>query len=251
MAPKSPQKTRLDDNAEIYKRREPKTERQKLSELSFSGKIEYFRNYYLKMVLATLIIGGMLVWILITMFSPKPEKVLSVALVNFPINESQILKMTADMKEILKVDETTQEIVFDTSFDLNNYDYASAEKIMAYTYTGDIDIFIAPESQFLKYAFSNSMTPLTDLLPTDLYSTLDADDLFICKTRHDSEELPSDAQGPEGVYGIYIEDHPMFEIFTKDSIKKDPPVIGVIISGNNQNNAAEYIRYLLSQIPSK
>ncbi len=248
MAPKSPQKTRLDDNAEIYKRREPKTEKEKLSELDFSGKIEYFRNYYLKKLLATLLIGGILLWVIITIVTPKPEKVLNVALVNFPISQEDIQQMTSDLNEILEVDKETQQIVFDTSFDLKNLDYASAEKIMTYTFAGEIDIFIAPESEFLKYAFSNIMSPLTDLLPTDLYSTINADDFFICKTRLDDEELPSEAQGPEGVYGIYISEHPMFDFFTEESVKSDPPVLGVIISGKNQENALAFIQYLLSQM---
>lgn len=247
MAPKAPQKTRLDDNAEIYKRREQKSERQKLSELNFSGKVEYFKNYYLKKLLAFLIIGGMLTWILVTMLSPKPETVLSVALINFPLDQTDIEQMTTDLSDILNVDSETQEIVFDTGYDLNNYDYASAEKLTTYTYAGEIDIFIAPESQFLKYAFSNTMASLTDILPTDVYSTLDTDDLFICKTRQDDEELPSEAKGPEGVYGIYIDDLSMFDFFTPDSIVSDPPVIGVVISGKNQENAVEFIKYLLKQ----
>ena len=118
MAPKSPQKTRLEDNAEIYKRREPKSERQKLSEMDFSEKVDYFKHYYLKILLATLVIGGFLLWIIITMVTPKPERVLNVAFINYPIVEEDLAKMEADLTERLNVNPENQEIFFDTSYDL-------------------------------------------------------------------------------------------------------------------------------------
>lgn len=245
MAPKAPQKTLLDDNAEIYKRRDPKSEKEKLREMSFSEKVAYFKIYYLKKLLAALVIGGFLLWIVVTIVTPKPERVLNVAFVNYPLTQDYLDKMESDLTDILQVDPETQELFFDTSYDLVNHDYASAEKIMTYTYTGEIDIFIAPESQFLKYAFSESMWPLTDLLPTDLYSTFSPTDLFVCKTRvKDDEEVPSQATGPEGVYGIYLRD---LEIFSNFDTATDPPVIGVIVTAKNKENAVSYIKYLLNK----
>jgi hypothetical protein len=245
MAPKAPQKTQLDDNAEIYKRRDSKSEREKLSEMNFSEKVAYFKIYYLKKLLATLVIGGFLIWIIVTMVTPKPERVLNVAFVNYPVTQDYLDKMETDLSKLLKVDPKTQELFFDTSYDLLNHDYASAEKIMTYTYSGEIDIFIAPESQFLKYAFSETMWPLTDLLPTDLYSTFAPSDLFVCKTRvNDDEEVPEQATGPEGVYGIYLKDIDMLDIFDTAT---DPPVLGVVVTAKNKENAISYIKYLLNK----
>lgn len=245
MAPKAPQKTQLDDNAEIYKRRDPKSERQKLKEMDFSEKVAYFKIYYLKKLLATLVIGGFLIWIIVTMVTPKPERVLNVAFVNYPVSQEYLDKMETDLTELLQVDPDNQELFFDTSYDLLNHDYASAEKILTYTYSGEIDIFIAPESQFLKYAFSETMWPLTDLLPTDLYSSFDTSELFMCKTRlKDEEEVPSQATGPEGVYGIYLKDIDMLSPFDNAT---DPPVIGVVVTAKNKENAISYIKYLLNK----
>jgi hypothetical protein len=243
MAPKSPQKPTLDDNAENYKRREHKSEKQKLSEMEFTEKVAYFKCYYLKKLLAALVIGGFLIWIIITVVMPKPDRVFSLAFVDYPILQEDIDKIEAELTKLLNVNPDSQEIFIDTSFQLN--DYASVEKLTVYTYSGEIDIFIAPASQFIKYAFSGAMCPLTDLLPTDLYSTLKASDLFVCKTRENNdEEVPEQATGPEGVYGIYLKDLDMFDFFDTST---DPPVIGVMVTSKNKENATSYLKYLFKK----
>ncbi|MDD5935833.1 MAG: hypothetical protein PUC65_09775 [Clostridiales bacterium] len=248
MAPRTPKITRLDDNAEIYKPREYKTEREKWKELDFRGKVEYFNNYYLAKLIATFVIIGMVVWILVTVFRPKKEEVLSVAMINYPIELEEIDQMTSDMNEILEVDPETQIVTFDTGYDLLNEDVASLQKLSTLLFAGEIDVFIAPESEFHKYAFSESLMPLTELLPTDLLSTLTEDQIFRCKTRLDDEVLPEDALGPEAAYGIYIQDLPMFEYFKKDYISDNPPVIGVIANTENETNCVKFIQYLLDKV---
>lgn len=248
MAPRTPKVTRLDDNAEIYKRRETKSEREKLSELSFAGKVQYIKSYYLPKFFAGMVIVGMIVWILVTVLRPKKEDVLNVAMINYPIELEYIDQMTSDMNEALNVDLETQRVFFDTGFDLLNDDIASLEKISTYLFAGEIDVFIAPESEFLKYAFSNALTPLDDTILPEHFKALEEEGrLFKCKTRLDDEELPQDALGPEGIFGIYIQDLPMFEYFTKESIQSNPPVIGIISTGKNQENSAEFIKYLLNK----
>lgn len=236
----APKETRLDDGAEIYKRREPQSEKEKLSAMTFSEKIEYFKQYYLKKTIVILIVAVFMGCLLYTMLSPKPDRVLNVALVNYPLSTEKQTDLQTALEQYYQIDKEKQEIVIDTGFDLNNYDYASAEKLTTYTFNGDIDIFIAPESWFLNYAFSNTLSPLTDLLPTDLYSEL-SDRLFTCKTRLDDEEVPSEAQGPEGVYGIYAQGLPLLKGL-EDST--NPPVIGIIVTAKNQENAVEFIRFL-------
>ncbi|HCL02189.1 MAG TPA: hypothetical protein DHW61_07170, partial [Lachnoclostridium phytofermentans] len=201
----------------------------------------YFKQYYLKKLLATLVLIGFVSYFLYDVLSPKPETVLSVAMVNYPLAEETKAQFENDLNELLDVNPETQRILIDTSYDLNNYDYASAQKLSVYSISGELDLFIAPESQFVKYAFSNSLTPLTDALPTDVYSAL-SDRLFSCRTRLNDEEYPSEAQGPEGVYGIYAEDLPMFKAYK--GYMQDPPVIGIIVTSKNSENAVTTIRHL-------
>lgn len=237
----TPKETRLDDSAEIYKKREKMTERQKLSDMNTSEKWEYFKQYYLKKLISILVIAGFVGYLLYEVLSPKPDTVLNVAMVNYPLNEETLTQLENDIKELLNVNPETQNIIIDTGYDLKNHDYASAEKLTTYAFAGELDLFIAPESQFIKYAFSNSLTPLTDALPTDVYSAL-SDRLFSCRTRLNDEEVPAEAQGPEGVYGIYAEDLPMFEAYK--GYMQDPPVIGIFVTSKNTENAVTTIRHL-------
>lgn len=247
MAPRTPKVTRLDDNAEIYKRRELKSEREKLSEMDFAGKVEYFKNYYLAKLLAGLVIVGLITWILITIFTPKKEVVLNVSMINYPIDLNDIEQMTSDMNEILEVDTETQKIFFDTGFDLLNGDLASYEKLSTLLIVGEIDIFIAPELEFLKYGFSNALVPLDEAFSaTDIEKISTKNQLFSCKTRLDDEELPQDALGDEKTFGIYIQDLPMFDYFTKDYIKDNPPVLGIVYNGKNRENSIKFVEYLLN-----
>lgn len=244
MAPKSPQKTKLEDNAEIYKRRNPKSEKEKLSEMDFSEKVEYFKAYYLKKLLALLVIAGLLIWIIITIVTPKPKKVLSVAFSNYPISLELTKRMEADLVKLLDIDEEREGILLDTSYDLKNMDLASSERFTTYTYAGEIDIFIAPESVFLNYAYAEIMLPLDEQLPTDFYNSFAQDDFLVCRTRVGNEEDPSKPTGPEGVYGVYLTDTELFNVFDNTT---DPPVLGLIVNTKNKDNAITFMKYLLNK----
>lgn len=243
----APKQTRLDDSAEIYKRRGQVSEREKIKELDFAGKVEYFKNYYLAKLIVILLVVALVTWLLVTMFGPKKDKVLNLVFVNYPISQEDIDIIQTDLSEILQLDANKQEITFDTGYDLKNDDYASIEKLATYVFAGAVDIFIAPESEFINYAVANTMYPLTDLFPTDLYSTLNQNELLICKTRMSEDETLVNATGPEGVFGIYIQDLPMFRSFKPEYVESDPPVLGVIASCKNRDNAIELIRYFLGQ----
>lgn len=235
----APKQTRLDDSAEIYKRRESQTEREKMREMTGSQKVAYFKEYYLKKILVSIVVIGFIIYLLYTVLRPKPDTVLSLAFINYSYS-TEVEALEAELKEFYQVNEETQEIRVDTGFDLLGNDSASLQKLTTYIAAGEIDIFIAPESVFLKYAFSNCMSPLTDLLPTDMYTELQ-DKLFSCKTRLQDEETPADAMGPEGVFGIYASDT---KLFSNYDLSADPPVIGVIVNTKNSDNAVRFIEYM-------
>lgn len=245
MAPKAPQKTTLDDNAEIYKHRETISERQKLSEMNFSEKVVYFKNYYLKKLIAALIMGGLIIWILVTVSTPKPDRVLNLAVSNFPFPQEIMDQMQTDLKELFDVKSENVAPYIDTSYDLKNFDYASLQKFTTYVFSGEIDIYIGPESTVQRYAMGESFLPLTDFLPTDLYSKFDKEDFLVCKTRLSEDEIePSQATGPEGVYGIYLKELALFDVFDAEA---DPPVLAVVATVKNKENAISYIKYLLNK----
>ena len=230
--------TRLDDSAAIYQNRKPKTEKQKLSEMNGKEKWQYFKDYYLKKVFVGAILLVFVGYFLYTVLSPKPETLLHVACANYVFSEEQIESLKYGFGEYLEMDPETQEIVFDSGYFLNGADYSSAEKLAVLFAAKELDVFIAPESNFTEYAFSGSMWSLSDQLPTELYSAL-SDKFFMSQVRQEEESI-EEATGPSYVFGIYLDETELF----KDYKNEDPPVLGIVLSGQNNENAVEFIRYL-------
>lgn len=230
--------TRLDDNAAIYERRKPKTEKQKLSEMNGKEKWQYFKDYYFKKLTVSILLLGFIGYLLYTMLSPKPDTVLHVASANFAFSEEEIETIQNDFAQHLGINLDTQEVIFESNYLLSDTDYASAEKLTVLFFANELDVFIAPESKFVEYAFSGSLSSLSDQLPTDLYSAL-SDKFFQSQVRQDDEPI-EEASGPSHVFGIYLDDTELY----KDYSSEDPPVLGIVLSSKNKEEAVEFIRYL-------
>lgn len=235
--------TRLDDNASIYERRNPKSERQKLSEMNGKEKWQYFKDYYFKKTIVSVLLISLVGYFLYTVLSPKPETVLHIACANYQFSEEQIEQLEQEVADYLGIDPNTQDVLFDPSYILSDFDYSSAEKLSVLAFARELDVLIVPESKFQEYAFSGSLWSLSDQLPTDLYSAL-SDKFYLSQLRQD-EESYEDATGPSYVFGIYLDEIELF----KDYPTEDPPVLGIVLSGENNENAVEFIRYLFGLNP--
>lgn len=227
----------LDDNASIYAPREEKSEKQKLKEMNFQEKVSYFRTYYLSKTIIGLIVISFAVYFIYTVASPKPETILNAAIVNYPFSDETINKLTTDMAERLQMDSDKEEIMLDASYYLGNgsdaseYTMGTQQKLSTYMYAGEVDVFIAPESVFQSYATAGFFNRLTDILPTELLTSL-SDSIFSSTT----EDNPV-----SGAYGIYLDNTTLF----KDaSTAADRPVLGILVNSKNQDNGIDFIKYL-------
>lgn len=230
--------TRLDDNAALYQRRQEKTEKQKFKELNGKEKWQYFKDYYLRKLLATVVILSFVGYFLYTVLSPKPQNLLSVACANYSFEDDRINELEKEIGDYLKIDPENQEVLFDSTYYLTDQDITSAQKLAVLFAAQDLDVFIAPESKFSEYAFSGSLWSLSDKLPPDLISAL-SDKFYSSQLRQDEESI-QDASGPSYVFGIYLSDTELFKGYPVE----DPPVLGIVLSGQNTENAVQFIRYL-------
>lgn len=235
--------TRLDDNASIYERRNPTSERQKLSEMNGREKWQYFKDYYLKKTIMSVLLISLVGYFLYTVLSPKPETVLNIACANYQFTEEQIDQLEQEVADYLGIDPNTQEVLFDPSYILSDFDYSSAEKLSVLAFARELDVLIVPESKFQEYAFSGSLWSLSDQLPTDLYSAL-SDKFYLSQLRQGDESYEK-ATGPSYVFGIYLDETELFKNYPTE----DPPVLGIVLSGENNENAVEFIRYLFQLNP--
>lgn len=234
-----PKKTVLDDNAEIYQIKDKKTEREKLRELSFKKKLEYLWEYYRLHALGIAIGIAIVVYVIYEIVTPDMETVFYAAWINNTINEDVINEVQTDFANQLEINPKTEQVTFNTSFYFNgspDFSAASSMSLTAFISAKQVDIIIAPESEFQNYAYKGFLEKLSDQLPTDLYSAL-TDHFYMSNQAEDPKQ---------SVYGIYLTDT---ELFKNYAVNTDPYILGIVVNGQHKENAIQFLRYLFHIYP--
>ncbi len=229
-------KTRLNDSAEIYQQRKEQRERDKLREMTLQERISYLWDYYKLHALFTIIGIAVIAYVIYEIVTPKIETQLYVAVIDNPVDPAALEEYEAQFAEHLQIDPEREEVIINPQFYfLADDEYAMSMRQVLVTYVAaqDVDIIIAPKSEFESYSYYGYMYSLSDLLPTDLYSKLS--EYFYIGAREDNPE--------EKVYGIYLDQAPFFQ--DNERISSDNPyILGVIGNSRRTENSAEFIRYL-------
>lgn len=236
-----PRKTILDDNAEIYQIRKQKTEKEKLRELPPKERFHYLWEYYRFHALGVIAGIALIIYVIYQIVTPKVEIKFYAAWISNTINDDIIEEVQTDFGKHLQLDPELEEVIFNTSLYLSSssdYEVNSRLALNTYVAASEVDVMIAPESQFKGYAHNGFMDDLSDQLPTDLYSSL-TDDFFISDTEEDPKK---------SVYGIYLTDT---ELFRDHAVTdpSDPYVLGIIANGKHKENSIEFLRYLFKLYP--
>lgn len=228
--------TRLGDSAEIYQPRRKLTEKEKLRDLPFKKKASYLWDYYRIHAIVFIAVIALTSYIIYTIVTPKVETKFYAAIINNTINEQVLMDYEANFSKHLQLDPTKEAVDFNSNFYFNNDTYNTRQVLSAYIATSEIDVIIAPESEFASYAKSGFMDKLSDQLPTDLYSSM-TDRFYFSEVENDSES---------SAYGIFLTDS---ELFKNNTIDKDPFILGIITNSKHKENAVEFIRYLFQLYP--
>ncbi len=220
----------LNENATIYSKRESKSEKEKWGDLTGKEKVQYFMDYYLKIVLIIGIGAIFVIWLLYTILSPKPETALNITMVSGFLDEETDAQLSNTMMELLALDPKTEQVFLDTSLyikdgEVSEITSASEQKMTIYAYAGEMDLVIAERDVFERYAKNGFFMDLTKALPTNLYSRLSKQFLMTQAQDIDIEEVP---------YGISLSDFANFE--SLNAMMKDP-VIGISAGTKHESNA--------------
>lgn len=229
-------KTVLSDDAAIYKHSEEISEKEKWQGMSKQERWQYFKDYYLAKIVVTILVLAVIGSILHTMLTPKPEVVFSVAIINDSLYQQTYEKMQEDFNSLLALDAETQQTLFDTGYGFGNGDYQSWQKFSMYNAVGDLDVSIMPLSVFEEYAPGNFFSPVTELLPTDLYMAL-SEYMLETKRKDDDGNLIPDS---ETVYGISLESIRLYE----GQQRTEPMVLTINAAPSNKENIEKFLRYL-------
>lgn len=228
--------TRLKEDAAIYsKRQDSKSEKEKWSNLSSHEKVQYFKDYYLKFVIAGALILAFIIWFLYSIFKPKPETMLTVTLINSTMTDEASEALSSQLSSYLDINTDREEIFIDTSLFLDDENpseatMASEQKMVAYAFSGELDIIIAQEDVFERYAKQGYFINLAEALPSNLYSQFN-DTFYMTRAENDTEDIP---------YGISIAGYERFE--NLESYIQNP-VIGIMANTKHKSNAVDTIQW--------
>ena len=232
------EKTKLDDDALLYQKRDEKKDREKFKELDGKGKLQFFRDYYLLKVVIVVIAAVLLGSVIYTVVKPKPEAALNVAVVNDQWEEQALEDFKTSLQDYLGLDASNNTIEVMDALWLNDdgSDMATRTKLMVNISAGMVDVMIADQEQFLSYAQQGLFVDLTEELPADLYQKLNGQILT-------SGVIEEEGQEPTGEYsvGISLENSQLYGSLTNQT---EPMYIGITTSTKNMEDAVKTLQYL-------
>lgn len=216
-----------------------KTELQKLKEMSWKKKIGYVWDYY-KMPIAAVVVVLIVIATGVSQYkSSKVDTVLYTAMINTQGDVSEDSDFYQQVKQVLQVEDGTEEIVFDNSF-FFDLDYqsqmtmATITKILAMVSSQDIDIMIAPKEVYDYYLKQEFFADLEEILPEELQ---EEERFLMGKGENDTEEH---------AYAMSLEGNQVLE---EAGITGDGEVLYLMIpvnTGHTEETEA-FVRFLLSK----
>ncbi|MFV0344535.1 MAG: hypothetical protein ACK5JH_16890 [Anaerocolumna sp.] len=225
----------LKDDAAIYTKREEKSEKQKLGEMTLKEKWQYLKTYYLAKTVISLLAISFVIYLGYSIFAPKSETILYGAIINYALTSEKAEEVQTAFTEHLELDPEISNILLDSTFylgdgdDIDQLTMTSQQKLSTFLFAGDIDIIIGPESFISSYASSGYLSKLTDVLPTDVTNDL-KDSMYYSTTTEDPAK---------SAYGVYIDGSDIYE-----GTLTERPVLAVLANSSYQENAVEFIRYI-------
>lgn len=155
-------KTRLGDDADIYKKREELSEKQKWKELDRAGKITYFRDYYLMKLIvgvAGVIFVASIIW---SSIHSNGGYDLYVAIMSGLVSEEEQAALTEEMqKRLAEAGVEKSSVLLDSNFPVSAL---SVQKLQVYVASGELDVIMTREETFYGMAGYGYFRDLTEVL---------------------------------------------------------------------------------------
>jgi len=229
---------RQEEPVEIYQPRKVQTEREKLRDLPFKKKITYLWDYYRLVALVVVVVLAVLIYFINGILHPSIKPSFYAAIINSEVNPEVMTKYSSDFSSYLSLDPKKTSIELNTNF---NFPINAAvvpdmqAALNTYLAVGEIDVIIAPESEFKNYVTNGYISKLSDELPTDVYSSL-TDYFFVSSTTDDPVK---------NGYGIYLNDSDLFKNITFNSERY---ILGIVVNYKHEDATIDFIRFLFKNL---
>ena len=235
-------KTALDDDAYLYQKREPKTEKQKWAEMNSAQRKQYFLDYYLlKIVLVTAAVVTVFFFIWNFISKSQEENVLYVAVIDESLEAEKLEAFTGELTEYLEADAKKQKVVIDDSFYTKD---GALDKLQVYLANRQIDVVIADQDTYRilsGYGFFQDMDSVLGDRASE-YSENYVEAAGYKESEDISFEDHETAQGEELPYGVDISGS---RKFTDMSEYIGQPVLSVVQNAPNPENAVKFLDLIM------
>ena len=212
-------KTILDDNASIYKKHSDRPKKESLKKMSKEEKWQYFKDYYLKKVIVSIVIIIGIGYFLNIMVFNKTTDILAIGLFGgIEINNKE------EVQEELSLQENDRRL-----FDLMGADA--------------IQLLIMNEDDFKSLSEKGALTDFSTILNEEEYNSLN-NKFVMAKVTELDDKGNIASISDEAPYGIKIDDKVLLngEIYSDEDI-----YIGILIDSKNTENAKQALLYMIEK----
>lgn len=236
--------TTLDDSAAIYTKRETKTGQEQFKSLKGAEKWQFFKDYILMKLLGILALSALIIAILYTMFKPKPDTLIDIAVLDCPFTQEMEEKIVEELNGIYVKNPKKEAILFDTDYYLTSDTYQSRMKLVTRIAANELDCVILPESEFNNCLSNESIASMKTVFSEDQLEAM-GDKIVYTKPEIVNEGGLTVGYGDEDAYALDIT--PLLcELYDMQVAEKY--YVAILITAPHTENIAPLFKYFVGKM---
>ena len=235
---------KLEENPlELYKKRTKETEREEIAALSWKGKVQQFKDYYLKGILIAILLIGIVVYGIVESVTNQGKEALYVAIQKDAIPEEYLPSFEAAIEEYLGIDSGKEIVTVNIS--------ATDQFLQTYFYAGRVDVLITDEQYFEQWGQSEYFYASDENEEVAFYKNYDEKYRYYTTyvtsedVRNNDKTLTKETQASDQTKhncGIYLTDSEKYQQLS-GAFKK--PVLGISAATKHLEDAEKFVEFMM------
>lgn len=214
--------------------------RQRWSKWTLAEKARYIASYYGLAIAAAILAAGVIVFLIRDFCREKAEDAFCIMALGMEMSEEDVLALEKELSEALGLDPLTQRCRIEAGYS-GKGNMQSEAVVSAYMRSGRVDLIIAPEEDFNRYAAAGYLSAFEDIGFSDIaqarpWAAFYAEQIDYSKAGRvdDIPFNPHEAAAGAKCYGLYLEGGPFSGY-----------VAGIAVNCPNRGRVRKGMEYLL------
>lgn len=180
---------------------------------SIKKALKHIRDYYTSAVVIAILAVTAIAFLAQDILKQQSKAALYIAIIDCTLPEADINQLKTEAETLLNVNPKTERCIIESNYS-GQQNASGAATTAAYMRTGQVDIVIAPEESFNRYAAADYLLPLDDTELKEQLNAKSGDELFYASLYDYSKPgavldipfAPHEAKDGASCYGIYLDD---------------------------------------------